>query len=97
LINGMATIGFNLFQNLAALSAFLTFYYEWNQGIELDLSRSISTLALIFYLFVTVNQLSYLAIFQLGNFFAVLGRISSVLRLEEFNTSSKDLAVKESA
>lgn len=68
----MATIGFNLFQNLAALAAFLIFYYEWSQGKEIELGRSISTMALIFYLFVTINQLSYLAIFNLGNFFAIL-------------------------
>ena len=85
----MATIGFNLFQNLAVLSVFLVFYYQWSNGIEIDLAKSFSTLAMVFYLFTTINQLTYLAVFQLSNFMAILNRISSVLKLEEFNVRSK--------
>lgn len=39
---------------------------------------------MIFYLFITVNQLTYVAVFQISNFFAILSRIASVLRLEEY-------------
>lgn len=89
ILNSMATIGFNLFQNLAVLSVFLVFYYQWSNGIEIDLAKSFSTLAMVFYLFTTINQLTYLAVFQLSNFMAILNRISSVLKLEEFNVRSK--------
>ena len=43
---------------------------------------------MVFYLFVTVNQLTYLALFQFANFLAILNRIASVLRLEEFDQRS---------
>ena len=74
----------NLFQNLAVLSAFLIFYYQWSNGVQIEMSKSFAILAMVYYLFVTVNQLTYLAVFQLSNFFAILNRISSVLRLEEY-------------
>ena len=84
LINGLGTIGYNLFQNLAVFSAFLIFYFQWKRGEQIDLAGSVSVLAMIFYLFVTVNQLTYIAVFQISNFFAILSRIASVLRLEEY-------------
>ena len=79
-------MGLNLFQNFAFLSAFLIFYYEWSQGNELEMASTVSTLALVFFLFVSVNQLAYSAIFQVANFMAILDRIGSVLRLEEFKS-----------
>lgn len=85
LINSMATIGYNLFQNLAVFTSFLIFYFQWRRGEEIDMAASVSILAMIFYLFVTVNQLTYLAVFQISNFFAILNRIASVLRLEEYS------------
>ena len=66
------------------LAAFLIFYYQWRQGEEIDLAKSVSTLAMVFYLFVTINQLTYIAVFQLSNFMAILNRIASILKLEEF-------------
>ena len=84
MINSLATIGFNLFQNLAVLSTFLIFYYQWSNGIEIEMAKSFAILAMVYYLFVTVNQLAYLAVFQLSNFLAILSRIASVLRLEQY-------------
>ena len=84
IINSLATIGFNLFQNLAVLSTFFIFYYQWSNGIEIEMAKSFAILAMVYYLFVTVNQLTYLAVFQLSNFLAILNRISSVLRLEQY-------------
>ena len=54
-INALATVGFNLFQNLAVIAAFLIFYRQWSLGEELNMAQSISTLAMVFYLFVTIN------------------------------------------
>ena len=88
MISSMATLGLNLFQNLAVLSAFLIFYYQWSNGEEIQMSKSFAILAMVYYLFVTVNQSTYLAVFQLSNFFAILNRISSVLRLEQYDKSS---------
>ena len=73
---------------MAVLSAFLIFFYQWSNGIEIDLAKSFSTLAMIYYLFITVNQLTYIAVFQLSNFMAILNRIASVLSLEEYNNRS---------
>ena len=87
-INALGTLGLNVFQNLAMVAVFLIFYYEWSQGEEIELAKSLSTLAIIFFLFVTVNQLSYIAIFQMSNFFAILRRVGGVLRLEDFDDTS---------
>lgn len=55
------------------------------------MAASVSILAMIFYLFVTVNQLTYLAVFQISNFFAILNRIASVLRLEEYSKKQQSV------
>ena len=56
------------------------------------MAQSVATMAMVFYLFVTLNQLAYLAIFELSNYFAVLYRVSSVLRLEEYKHRSKEIS-----
>lgn len=89
IIIALQTLGYNLFQNLALIAVFLIFLYEWSQGNEIDISKGVSTLAIIFYLFVAVNQLSFIAIFQIANFFAILQRIGSVMKLEEFKDDSQ--------
>jgi len=42
-------------------------------------------MALVFFLIVTVNQLVYIAVFQISNFFAILNRIASILQLENYS------------
>ena len=59
----MQTLGFNLFQTLALMAAFLIYFNEWQQGNEIGMATSVSTLALVFYLFVTVNQFAFSGLF----------------------------------
>ena len=49
------------------------------------MGKSFAVLAMIFYQFVACNHLAYTAAFQFSNFMAILNRVASVLRLEEFD------------
>ena len=49
------------------------------------MGKSFAVLAMIFYQFVACNHLAYTAVFQFSNFMAILNRVSSILRLEEFD------------
>jgi len=54
------------------------------------MANSVALFAMIFYLFITVNGLVYLAILNVASFIAILGRISSVLTLEEYSKIQND-------
>jgi len=49
---------------------------EWNQGKELKNEVVISILAMIYYVFFSVNVLTYYALTHVANFAAVLYRLS---------------------
>jgi hypothetical protein len=54
------------------------------KGIKLDQSNSVSLLAMIYYIFVSVNAMTYYAMTTLQTFFAVVKRLSSVFEMEEY-------------
>lgn len=56
-------------------------------GKELNSGNSMATLAMLFYIFLSVNSLTYMAMTTLQTFLAVLFRISSVLEMSEYDFS----------
>lgn len=88
----LSTLGYNLFQNMAIFAVFLIFLNQWYQGIELTMAMAVPIMALVYYLFITVNCLTFIAIFNINAFSAILRRISRVLALEEFQVSSEPCA-----
>ena len=61
------------------------------------MGKSFAVLAMIFYQYVACNHLTYVAAFQFSNFMAILNRVASVLRLEEFdNTKTVNLTSEKS-
>ena len=49
------------------------------------MAKSIAILAMVYYLFITINGLVYVSIIGMNTFFAVLGRISGVVKLDEYS------------
>lgn len=56
---------------------------EWYQGNLLSLDVSISILAMIYFVFFSVNIITYFALTNVQNFLAILERLSHVIEMEE--------------
>ena len=56
---------------------------KWYQGDELSLSVSFALIAMIYFLFMNVNNMAFAGIQTWTQFFAVLERLSEVFAMEE--------------
>jgi ABC-type multidrug transport system fused ATPase/permease subunit len=96
----MNQLGFAVFSNFGLLALMIIFLKTWYQEIELDESVSISLMAMIFFLFYSVNIMTYMGLTTLQTFLGILERISSVIQLEsyefkrEFDVKPEDVIVK---
>lgn len=54
-----------------------------------------SLLAMVFYIFLSVNSLTYMAMTTLTTFFAVVFRVSSVFEMSEYDFSRDTNVAKE--
>ena len=63
-------------------------------GEELKSGESMATLAMLFYIFLSVNSLTYMGMTTLQTFLAVIYRISTVLEMSEYDFS-RDFDVRK--
>ena len=84
-IDLLASMGLNFFQNLGILAVGLILFLQWSKGEEIRMAESIALFAMIYYLFITINGLVFLAIINVKSFSAILERIAGVLTLEEYS------------
>jgi hypothetical protein len=63
----------------------IIFIKTWYQEIELDESVSISLMAMIFFLFYSVNTFVYMGLTTLQTFLGILERIGSVFQLDSYD------------
>jgi ABC-type transport system involved in cytochrome bd biosynthesis fused ATPase/permease subunit len=59
---------------------------EWNAGKELNLDISISILAMVYFVFFSVNIITYFALTNVQSFLAILFRLSEIIGMEEQQT-----------
>ena len=60
-INIVGSLGFSVFQNVGLVGVLIIFLPKWYMGEKLDLGDSFALLAMIYYLFFSVNGLTYYA------------------------------------
>ena len=67
----------------------------------MSLETSVSMLSMIYFVFFSVNVLTYFALTNVQNFLAILQRLSTVFKMEEYkklrisaNVDPKDVEVK---
>jgi ABC-type transport system involved in cytochrome bd biosynthesis fused ATPase/permease subunit len=63
---------------------------QWSQGTELTTDEAISTLALVYLLFFSMNTFMYFALTNIQNFLTILQRLSHVFELEEKQLENKE-------
>jgi hypothetical protein len=83
LTNFIRSLGLALFGNMGLAAIFIIFMLRWSRCEPLDLSNSFSLLALIFYVFVSNGQTTWMGIVNASLFVAVVERMSKVLKMEE--------------
>lgn len=76
-------LGPSIFNNMGLITVFFIIYYDWRDGKKLDNALAVSTMALIYFLFFSVNLLLYFAVINIQNFFTILKRMSEVFCMEE--------------
>ena len=85
---------------MGPLCFFTILMMDWRQGIELKNEVYVSILAVVLFLFMSVNMMTYFAVTNLQNFLAILERLSEVFEMEEFeliritSTDEKDVCIK---
>jgi hypothetical protein len=57
---------------------------KWSRGDVLDMGVSMSLMAMIFYIFISVNSMTYMGLTVLQSFLSAVERMSSVFCMEEF-------------
>ncbi len=82
-LNLIGSLGFSLFQNVGLLAILAIFLPKWYMGEKLDLGDSFALVAMIYYLFFSVNGLTYYSMQTMQQACAVIYRLSEVFRMEE--------------
>jgi hypothetical protein len=85
----LATLGTGLYMLMGFLAILFIFIHKWAQGEELNMSNSMTLIAIIFFNFVSVGNLGYMGVLNVANFLKILDRMSEVLKMEE-HTSEQD-------
>jgi len=87
-------LGISFFQNGGMLALLYIFLSKWSRGELLDESISMSLMAMIYFIFLSVNSLTYFGMTTLQTFLAIIFRISSIFEMDEFQFT-RELEVKE--
>ena len=60
------------------------FIPKWARGEKLDEGVSMSMMAMVFYIFISINMMTYVAMNAVQTFLAIVDRMSSVYAMEEY-------------
>jgi ABC-type multidrug transport system fused ATPase/permease subunit len=63
--NMIQSLGFAVFSNGGLIACIAIFGSQWARGEELDMGESMSLLAMVFYIFLSVNSMTYMAMTSL--------------------------------
>ena len=83
-LNIISSLGASVFQNMGLVAVFIILLSEWYQEKEIKNEIAVSMLSMIYFIFFSVNTLTYFALTNVMNFLAILLRLSSVFKMEEF-------------
>ena len=76
--NCTASLGTGLFQNFSFLAVFTIIIIKWSYGVELNNAEIISSLSMIFVVFVSVNILTFYGLNNFLNLLMIFERLASV-------------------
>jgi hypothetical protein len=77
-------LGTSFFQNGGLLVAIAVLIPQWMRGELLKEGVSMAMMAMVYYIFISVNMMTYVAMSALATFLATIERMSTVYSLEEY-------------
>jgi len=92
--NALQAVGFSVYQQFGFVAVFAIFMYEWMNGNEIKMEEAFTLLAMIFYLFIQINNFMYWGFSAGYTMLAVLERLSQVLMMEEIVKEREDVDIK---
>jgi hypothetical protein len=76
-----------VFQNGGLVATIAIFIPQWIRGEKLDESISISLMAMVYFIFLHINYMTYYAMTTIQTFLAIIERLASVFELDEYEFS----------
>lgn len=83
-------VGTSFFQNGGLLVAIAVLIPQWMRGELLKEGVSMAMMAMVYYIFISVNMMTYVAMNALATFLACIERMSTVYSLGEYNDQRKE-------
>jgi heme/copper-type cytochrome/quinol oxidase subunit 2 len=77
-------IGTSFFQNGGLLVAIAVLIPQWLRGEKLKEGVSMAMMAMVYYIFISVNMMTYVAMNAVATFLATIERMSTVYSLDEY-------------
>lgn len=77
-------IGTSFFMNGGLLVAIAVLIPQWMRGEQLKEGVSMAMMAMVYYIFISVNMMTYVAMNAVASFLATIERMSTVYSLEEY-------------
>ena len=83
-LNLVSSLGSVLFQNMGLVVILIILASQWGLGVYLRSDTSVSMLSMIYFVFLSVNVLTYVGLTNTQNFLAILFRLSQVMEMEAY-------------
>ena len=93
-LNMVGSLGFSIYQNVGLIGVLIILLSKWYNGELLNLGDSFTLVALIYYLFFSVNSMTYYTMNTINMSLAVIYRLSEVFRMEEHSNTRRDHVVQ---
>lgn len=94
-------MGSSIYQNAGMLVIIVIIVGLWKTGRKLEEAITMSLLAMVFYLFTTINFMFYMGMTTLQGYMAVLDRVSQIFQMAEYhsdrqiqNVNGREVVVK---
>lgn len=75
-VNVMQSMGTTVYLNMGLIAILIILLIDWFQGIKLETEIVVSTMAMVYFVFMAVNVIFYFALTNTQNFLLVLFRLS---------------------
>lgn len=75
-VNVMQSMGTTVYLNMGLIAILIILLIDWSQGIKLETEIVVSTMAMVYFVFMAVNVIFYFALTNTQNFLLVLFRLS---------------------
>ena len=90
-------LGLSVFQNGGLIVIIAILVPKWARGEKLDEGVSMSLMAMVFYIFMSANAMTYYGMTSLQQFSAIVLRMSEVFELDEYSFKRNVDAGKDKA